>query len=262
MFRKIVAVALIVVTLICVCFVATACEDYTDHYTLEQHFEWLSAKMETYVNSEMSQYKHITGYTIYPLYNVDDEVEVFLIELEPYGFMFAKFSHMALTYKNFKNPRATYYKFEHYLNYNFYRYRFNVDAPELDLAEGLNWYSYDNIYDTYEYYDLEFPSDFRGGGRKAYHEVDEMNNFVGYNHSPYMTANVLDQKLYALDVYRGYVPAIKQNGKFINLVSMQEFVPEGNGEYYKNLGSSDYVRDYVYENIPYLSVLFFCHCYL
>lgn len=93
-----------------------------------------------------------------------------------------------------------------------------IDGVEPDPYEGKQWQP---IGDSYE-------KNFRC-------EVNDNGEFVEYNHGPYTAAGVLDRKLYMLDIYNYGVPAIKQGGKYFNLVSMDEFVCEGDWQYYKKL---------------------------
>ena len=250
--RKIIAVALLIMLLFCVCIVAVACVDSPDNYTTEQHMQRIAKRVEKkYINEETrsSQFSFITGYSIYPLYNADDKVEYFLVEFEPYGFLFVAMGD--------DTPWSSmYYKEDSYVRHAWYRHRLSLDGQETELSQGIEWLSYSDWYDSPEYYPGDLPSDYHGG-RSWYNEVDDEGQLIGQHFSPYKLTNVLEQKLYLFDVYVGFVPAVKQNGIYINLVSLQELEAIGDGSYYKNLGEK-----YIQENIPYLSCGFYCHNYL
>ena len=61
------------------------------------------------------------------------------------------------------------------------------------------------------------------------YEKDSEGNDILYHSSPFKINNVLNEKLYLLyaetnipSQHHGYIPAVKKDGKFLNLVSMKE----------------------------------------
>lgn len=65
-------------------------------------------------------------------------------------------------------------------------------------------------------------------------EVDEKGNFIDYQDSHFNVANIENEKRYLLKVGRSeYIPAVKRNEKYLNLVSMEEidYLPESETKY-------------------------------
>ncbi len=58
-----------------------------DNYTVEQHIERITERLEK--NIERYDYEY-DSFKLYPLYNEEEKVEHFLAEFEPYGFCFIK----------------------------------------------------------------------------------------------------------------------------------------------------------------------------
>lgn len=224
--KIIAAIALVMSVIMCVGILCGCVED-PKRYTLEQHMERISERVEKRYFKEDTTF---TGYKLYPLYNANEELSYFLVEFEPYGFVFVRLNFQA----NIFYP-AMYKRYDSYLNESWRRYRVCVDGNEPEQYEGKAWLK-DN--------DSQFENER--------YETDGEGNFIEYNHSPYAIANVLDQKLYLLDVYKGYVPAVKYNGKFINLVSIENFEFVNDVAYYKELSYKNKL-----ENIPIIWVTFY-----
>ena len=213
--------------LACSClFVFAGCVEYPDKYTLEQHTERISKRVDERYFSDSSAF---TDYTLYPLYNDKDELRYFLVEFEPQGFVFVAISSVNTFIKSFFAVTGMYVRDDTYIEDYWQRYRLSVDGREPLPYNGKEWQNYD-------------VEPYRGNKR---FEVDDNGEYVKYFHSPYAVANVLGQKLYFLDVYLGYVPAIKQNGKYVNLISMEEFDYQGRDYYYRD-----------YSKVPCIAVYF------
>jgi hypothetical protein len=72
----------------------TACKNSPDDFTTEEHVQRISNRMRARDLTE----EYPVGFTyedfeVYPLYNENEEVEYYLIEFEPYGFMFVYISN-------------------------------------------------------------------------------------------------------------------------------------------------------------------------
>lgn len=217
-----------------ICSIVVGCKNSPDDYTLEEHIERITPRIEKrFINDETrdDKYSFITGYQGYPLYNSEDKLEYFLIEFEPWGFAFVALNR---NLGMFSRDSYMYKCSDCYVKENWQRYRFGDDSNESTLCDEIMWKSkeQDNI-DIKKY------------------EIDQNGNFIEHNTSPFMVAGVLKEKLYLLDVYAGYIPAIKKDNKFINLISLENVEYKGGREFYKGLGT-----DYVYDNIPLLQVSF------
>ena len=242
--KKVIALSLAVLCLGLFCFALCGCTihpiERPEDYTLEEHIARITPRIEKrYVNPETrkQEYDHITGYKLYPLYDNEDKLQYFLIEFEPYGFA-------SVSMRKTTPFIGMYFREDQYINHTWFRYRLCIDGVEPESYEGKQWVEVERN-DGLSYYNEE---NFR-------YETDDNGEVIRYNHSPYAIAGVLDQKLYMLDLYLHGVPAIKQDGKFINLVAMDEFVCEGNLQYYKQK-YEDFGDEYV-KNISYISWGFF-----
>lgn len=141
--------------------------------------------------SEISQlveknYKNYESYEIFPLYNELDEVKFFLVEFEPESFVYVKI------YEGNDNCN----------NSNKY----------------LKWH--EGAWCRFNYMPNE-----QGDYTKTY-EKDANGNYKYRYASHYKEAQIKDEKRYLLfiinTVKAGYVPAIKLNENYLNLVSMKE----------------------------------------
>jgi len=227
--KRFIAVLLILLTIFCATF--AGCSESPDKYTVEEHIERISERIEERYFGEDTKF---TGYAVYPLYNAEDKVEYFLVEFEPSGFAVVLLNNNRNIFR-----RAMYKCNDRYLRDVWQRYRIYNFDQEIVSDQEEQWKPKDKDYNLNRKY-----------------EVDQDGNFIEYKRSPFFVANVLMQKMFFLDVYGGYVPAIKKNDKFINLISMEEFEYKGDMKFYKNLGAS-----YVYDNIPLISVAFLAEPY-
>lgn len=199
---------LLIITLISSLLLLVGCTESPNDYTVEQHSERISKRIEERYFKEET---NLTGYTLYPLYNADEELTYFLIEFEPYGFAF-------VSLRKTNHWFGMYFISDAYMNAAWQRYRLCIDGKEPQPYEGKQW----------------LPNANNASGLENFrYEIDNDNNFIEYNHSPYKIADVLNQKLYLLDINIGHIPAIKQGDKFFSLISMDEIDYLGY-DYYKS----------------------------
>ena len=151
-----------------------------------------------------------TGYTIYPLYDEQDKPTYVLVELEPHGYTYLKpvnniplisrlftSSIYMCSSRDLKAPQTTWQRYT--------------------IEEGLETvikdkYGWDVLYKHRRW------------------ETDENGNYIEYLDSHFKVAGIQDEKRYWLYLQHtknlggqsGYVPAVKRNGKYINLISMEE----------------------------------------
>ena len=167
-------------------FSFSGCADRADSFTLEEHIQRISEKMRA---RDLTK-KYPYGFTyddfeVYPLYNENDEVKYFLIEFEPCGFILL------------------------YLR---------------DKASIINSRT---LYLLFGCFDEEYPWSpyvVESGGEVENHEdrkwlLDENGERIYYSKSPYYVANCINEKKYLFKTEEGFIPAIKRDNNFINLVS-------------------------------------------
>ena len=65
------------------------CAKKVSDFTEEEHIKRISERVEKRFITEDKKY---TDFSVYPLYDLDEELILFLVEFEPYGFMFVRVS--------------------------------------------------------------------------------------------------------------------------------------------------------------------------
>ncbi len=170
-------------------FMFAGCTHKAKYYTVEEHTQRVRERMEK--RMEDPYYESFTGFEVYPLYNVNDELNYFLIELEPYGFFFVLIRD------------------EHW-----------------QLFSWSSMYLIDKCYEhkTWSPYTVDETNSQPEPDTGKIWMVDENNEKICYNRSPYYVTNNMNEKKYLLYIGNGwYIFAVKSGEKFINLVSLTEF---------------------------------------
>ena len=132
---------------------------------------------------------------VYPIYNVNDEIEMYMVVAEPDYYVFVKPD----------NERQKYLRDVY--RTDFYRYRYTM--PEDDrYGADINW-QYDE----------------KAG---IWREVDESGERIAIGNGPYEVAGIAPEtKKYIIWTQDGNaVPTVKIDGEFINLISMQPYLPD------------------------------------
>ena len=163
-----------------------------DMYTDEQHLASITEKY----NERISRYTYSDGgkvddFIVYPLYNEKEELSMFLIEMEPYGFEFVmvkadnRFSDMLLSCRG--------------------RSMYRVSFTD---------YGFDGGYDVWEKYNANEENG------EIVPMLNENGERVFYRKSPfYVTRNITERKYLIQTKKTHYIFAIKKDGEFINLIS-------------------------------------------
>ena len=159
---------------------------------------------------------HYDSCEVYPVYNQDDNICVYLVEMQPDGFFFV----------SVRVPTI----------YNYSRYMYTV-------IRTWRRFCYGNT-------NMAQHEQYTAGWKMVnnrYYETDDKDNYIEHKASPYAEAKVLDQKLYLLDTDISYrkVPAIRQGNSFINLITMETVDMQ-------NIQSDNATEEFV----PYISVVF------
>ena len=165
------------------------CTHKAKYYTVEEHTQRVRERMEK--RMEDPYYESFTGFEVYPLYDVNDKLGFFLIELEPYGFSFVLIRD------------------EHW-----------------QLFSWSSMYLIDKCYEhkTWSPYTVDETNSQPEPDTGKIWMVDENNEKICYNRSPYYVTNNMNEKKYLLYIGNGwYIFAVKSGEKFINLVSLTEF---------------------------------------
>ena len=146
---------------------------------------------EGHVDREHCEKGKYTGLTVYPLYDENDEMQYFLIDLEPSGYAYVR-SNLKL-----RNSMSCLDKIV--ANYG-----------EYTVSYGEPWF---------RYYRNETDTDY-----------DLRDAEILYEDSHFKVANIGDEKRYLLNCSKSgakeYMPAVKRGDKYLNLVSMELYDPD------------------------------------
>ena len=177
------------------CF--AGCEKKWKWFTEEQHLERVRKRVEERYMGEGSEY---TSFEVFPVYNEYDELAYFVVDFQPQGYLY------------------------------------------IELNKDSIWTSMYMLDDTGD--DLRYPYTIKqgnecvlpdkDGNERLYvnREVkkDSDGNYICYRVSHYRAAGVQNEKRYLLKIRStielgistGLIPAVKRNGTYINLISMEE----------------------------------------
>jgi hypothetical protein len=183
-------------------FGLAGCGENSSKYTEAEHIQRISERIQTrYINGNGALRYEVrpTDFAVYPLYDESDELKYFLVEFEPYGFLYIilneKYSSLG---SKFGGVGSMY---------------------TLSDTEGeLSWSRY-SIDET----NSQSPPD-----TDKIWDVDGNGEKIIYYKSPYNVAGIENERRYCLrevgSTDANYVLASKEDDKFKNLISMQEVV--------------------------------------
>ena len=194
-------VVAIIMLMLFVAIVFVGCNKVSS-FTEEEHIQRISERIEKRYQRKHSGDEKQKDFKVYPLYGKNEELKMFLVEYDPDGFTFI----------------------------------FLQDEPFF-LAACLK--AHKSMYiETSDVYDKSHPwspyiadknghslSDWIPGAsssRKGTPIFDENGEVIYYGRSPYYVSGNIDEKKYILETEdtSKYICAVKQDGKFINLISM------------------------------------------
>lgn len=169
-----------------------------DFYSTEQHMGRISKRVqERFIDTGRYQ-----SYSVYPLYDENDEVSHFLVEFEPAGHIFIEAQPTVLFVGMYIRHNLDGYS-------QWYRYRETLSAPCYD--ESIHWEWKDEI--NYPNYSEQV---------EKWVEVDAAGSIIIHMESPYNVADVEDdEKLFLIEGKEMFIPAVQRDGMYLNLVSME-----------------------------------------
>lgn len=205
--KKIVVVTVSIVLLACLCVGvgvgAASCNP--NFYSAEQHIVRISERVrERFIDT--GQY---ASYAVYPLYDENDEVSYYIVELDNTGYLYIQPQESVAN-------KGMYICHDRDEKDTWWRYRNSLSAPSYD--DSLSWEWMDG-------FDLNGMSVYA----EEYVEVDSSGAPIIQTTSHYTAAGVgADEKRYLIDtsVSGGYVPCVKHDGAYLNLVSMELYTLE------------------------------------
>lgn len=182
--------------------VFAGCAEKKDKYTEEQHIiritRRLNEKMPTFRDLKDEGYD---SFAVYPLYDENDELTMFLVEIEPYGFMFISLRDEYYYILSCSKPKSSMYVISDDL-YGFGNELWSPYVVNKDCFYGKDYL-------------------INGNTERIYH-----------NKSPYRVAGFINERKYLIETEGAqYICAVKKDGEFLNLISLQTFTVEGVSKY-------------------------------
>ena len=179
----------------------------TTDFTVEEHIERISERIEKRYMQDGSPY---TDYKVYPLYEDDDSFADFcLVEFEPYGYLYVEIYDTITLLRPFGLNGM--YGRGNYPDTKWQRYRIRLDETTPDPYNDSQWLQRKNSVDQI----IE---------STCFYEADKNGEFIFHDVSHFKAANIENEKRYFLRIQKTYsVPAVKRGDKFFSLISMEEF---------------------------------------
>ena len=186
----------------------TGCMDYASRYSEEKHKERISKLVKKRYMTEESEY---TSFEVYPLYNENDELKFFVVEFEPYGYVYVKINE-----KSNSLLGLSMYMRESRESREWFRYEVDENSEVLITNKNGNGTIYKH---------------------RRLTEIQDDGEPVKYKDSHFKIAETGNERRYFIEIEcllslgwkKGFIPAVKRGEKYLNLVSMQELVIS-NGE--------------------------------
>lgn len=199
MIKKIICLGLTLVMI----FSLSACNKKANDFSEEEHLqrvtEWIQARyihgderLRPYdkPNDDGKIYPKVkaTDFAVYPIYDENDDLRYFLVEFDPFGYLYVRIRNEQLKGFSWLGASTSMYMLS-------------------SIAGEPAWtpYTIDIANSTDEIW-----------------EIDENGEKIVYAQSPFSVRGIKDEKRYLLN-FDGYIPAVKREGKFINLISNSEF---------------------------------------
>ena len=182
-------------------FVLAGCSQKSSDFTEEEHIQRVTERIEKSMMSESTEY---TDFTVSPLYDKNDKLNYFLVEFDPYGFIFVLLREKEQSFLSCFGITSSMYR-----------------VSNLYGKETWSPYTIDET-NSQPYPDTD----------KIW-KYDDNGNKIEYKRSPYFVTGNDNTKKYLLaseteSSGAQYICAIKEGEKFINLISMEEIdVAEG-----------------------------------
>lgn len=195
--KKIISKILSFVCLLCAMVCCVGCSKKVDDFSVEEHIQRITERIEKkdshwgYPTEELYE-----DMEVYPLYDENEELKYFLVEFEPCGFTFVLLRNEPPTLLSFLYPYKSMYSVSalHGPDNPWTPYVRNENGPPLPSLSG------------------------NGNGDLI---LDENGEMIVYDKSPYFVTGNINEKKYLLETNNSgeYICAVKENGKFVNLIS-------------------------------------------
>ena len=172
-----------------------------DDYTEEEHI----ARVTELARQRYIENGDFTDLEVFPLYDVNDKLAYFLIELQPTGYVYVQLN-----------------KEESYVH-SLYTMDLHYSAP---YSMNFAWFYNTVDRDTATWYTDENGRRWGVDGKRAL-ETNESGEPIIYTDSVFKVAKIHDEKRYLLTVKQSgrndYIVCVKRGDKYLNLISLEEF---------------------------------------
>lgn len=174
------------------------CSENPSKYTIEEHIQRISSKIQT---KSFSNFE-FTNFEVFPLYDQNENVILYLVEFTPVSFMFVTI-----------NDDAPFVMWVN--NIKMYSYTF-IDLPWRRFA--VSEYGVDYMLNQEK---SSWPDDLKE------FEIDDNGNPIFYDSSFWSFDEYRDEKKYILtNEYHYWVPAVKDGDDWLNLLSLSRFTSD------------------------------------
>ena len=200
--KKLVSSILTFLFLFCIGINFASCSKNIDDFSEEEHIQRITERIEkANANWGYPEGENYQDFEVYPLYNKNEKLKYCLVEFEPYGFVFISIKDEPPIFTAFL-----------YANRSMY-------------VLGADLYGKENPWTPYvrDKNSPKLPNLIEGSSTERTGELilDENGDMIIYDKSPYFVTGNTNEKKYLLETDCSYefICAVKEDGKFINLIS-------------------------------------------
>ncbi len=173
--KRIISIGFTFILMLCMSVYFVGCKqanDFSEQEHIERVTERINNTFDKWSYADENQYN---GYKLYPLYDQNENLKYFLIELQPYDFCFVQIK---------------------------------------DEGLGVSCSGSKSMYRLSTKYGTRGCSPYRidETGKQVY-EIDEQGNRVVYKNSPYFISTNNEDRKYLFPTSTGYICSPEQNGK-------------------------------------------------
>ena len=193
--RKKICCIMAAMFLFCFAVLFAGCAKDVDDFTEEEHIQRITERVQ---ESGLMKSGEYTGFSVYPLYDQNDEFFYFLVEFEPYAFMFIRpRDELSAVYSWFGIPSGMYM---------------------------ICLYGNQRMWSPYT---IDETNSQPGEDKDICWILDANGEKINYNRSPYYVTGNIDQRKYLFDAEQGsgseeFICAVKTGDTYLNLVSLEE----------------------------------------
>ena len=199
-------IVLSIVAVLAIILIIAYLSTFSWFYSEETHTNRVRELVEKRYMTETSEY---TDYELFPLYNENDELAYFLVEFEPFGYVYIRLNSTSS-----------------------FRFLGGASFYTRDCYENEVWYPYTVEQGTVGI--IHQPDGTIQEWKNRKFKYDENGDIISYRDSHFKVAGIENERRYLLEItsiiehsnrfpFR-HIPAVKRGDAYLNLVSMEELV--------------------------------------